>query len=93
MTSEDPLIYKMRKSAEDGMTTIDILRMVYDTLATDSRTPLPVQKLFRDAFYLTVGDILPLGGTSVFGRKGYTDQEINQLLDMRIKETRAKWGN
>jgi len=60
---------------------------------TNDGLALVVDRYFKEAFLLPLGDIRHIEGSSCLGGKVYDDKQIDEILLPLISMTRERWEN
>jgi hypothetical protein len=64
---------------------------IRDELKTDDGLALVADRYFKEAFFLSLGDVRTIEGSACLGGRAYSDEQIDRLMLPRIESTRHLW--
>lgn len=88
--SED-LVARLRIMAHRGESIRMMIEEIRNHLGTNDGLAFVIGRYFKEAFYLTVGDVRHIGGCICVGGKSYDDNQIDELLLPLIAASKQKW--
>jgi hypothetical protein len=90
---QDPYLRRSRRAyAADGLVPSRLIHVIANRLGVpEAECRLHAIAYFREAFHLSLGDAMRLGGFQVFSDGGSDDVSLDQDLARIIATTRDSW--
>lgn len=93
MDLDQALVQELRREAAGGATPVELALHVRDRLAQGDEVRLLAIAYFREAFFLSLQDIVMLGAWHRYSGGSSSDQELNAEVASVIERTRPKWAS
>src|SRR5437667_12569166 len=87
----DVVVQELRRSASDGVSVPDLLRLLIKRLGPESAYGTTLARYFMTAFQLPLQAVAPIGGWSPDSIGEISDGKIQELLHPEILRQRRIW--
>ena len=91
MTLDKKIIAELREMKMAGSQVHEMIAFVKQKTESPPDSSILIIRYFKDAFCLSLYDVLPIQGCSALGQNAYSDDEINEVLGSKIEKTRDSW--